>query len=100
MPDSIPSTDPIDPANHANFDMSPDEIDWTGQVLGEFRVLHRLGRADVCIPRSIRVYRHRYRTRDGLVNHASATICLLSEDGSGRAEALPRDFRAVVDLNL
>src|ERR1051325_1673063 len=24
--------------------MAPDEIDWTGQVLGQFRILHRLGR--------------------------------------------------------
>src|ERR1700693_3704248 len=42
MDDAIPNparagAPPSPPAN-------ADEIDWTGQVLGEFRVLHRLGR--------------------------------------------------------
>ena len=28
----------------ANPTANPDEVDWTGQVLGEFRLMHRLGR--------------------------------------------------------
>src|SRR5438128_12099839 len=34
-----PATEPI-PSNP----IAEDEVDWTGQVLGEFRLLHRLGR--------------------------------------------------------
>jgi serine/threonine-protein kinase len=40
MDDAIPKTTPPQPAH----DLPPEEIDWTGQVLGEFRVMHRLGR--------------------------------------------------------
>lgn len=35
---------PTDAANSGTPPLSSDEVDWTGQVLGEFRILHRLGR--------------------------------------------------------
>jgi serine/threonine protein kinase len=37
MADAFPKTDSLDP-------VPGDEVDWTGQMVGEFRVMHRLGR--------------------------------------------------------
>jgi serine/threonine protein kinase len=38
------ATQAPDPATPSTPPIPADEVDWTGQVLGEFRILHRLGR--------------------------------------------------------
>src|SRR5262245_41619747 len=38
------ATQSPEPASASTPPLSADEVDWTGQVLGEFRILHRLGK--------------------------------------------------------
>ena len=44
MDNAIHSSDPLSSSTQPATPIASEEVDWTGQVIGEFRILHRLGR--------------------------------------------------------